>query len=807
MSGVEDANRADAARPRRVAGKGTAFRKPILAAALLAILAGGIPVGGAGAQDIGAGAMVEVDIAPQALDSALTALADQAGVQILFASGDVGDLRAPSVAGRYSLAQAFDLLLAGTGFTYEFTGERTVALKKLPAQSSGPAVLGPIAVYGAKNVTTLEDTTASVGVVTAEEVEKRELRSFRDAFRTLGNVMDADWPDAGFIIRGVNSEGLTPGGAPLASLYIDGAPQTVNGARRGARGLWDVEQLEVYRGPQSTLTGRAALAGAVYVKTRDPVFDQEAAVQGTFGSMNSKGGAFMVNTPVIEDQVAFRLAGEYEISENDIHYPTYERFSRFEEFVEDEYYQLRGKVLVMPKAMPDTSALLTYSFSHDSPYIDDIGGPVLGFDYSQHRGDFNVPVFSESRSTDTQNVSFEIVHDLNPAITLTSLTTYSFNDMDRSSVNEGTPGETNFLSGYVEQYIATQEIRANYDSGRWSGVAGVYVAQEESDGNFIRPNFFGFASDISRNQQKLFNAALFGEASYEFVPGWQIVAGGRVDHFDQESSNFFSRNGVATTDESTASNELVLLPKIGVITRLAPSQTVGFTVQKGFRNGGSAVQISTGRAFTFDPEYIWNYELSYKGSFLADRLQINANVFYATWKDQQVEVQEDPTDLTSDIVRNAASSTLKGFEFESRYDVTRDFSTFVSLGYVDTEFDEFVDATLGDLSGLPFPEAARWNLAFGGFYQSRSGLFVGADAKYVSRYLARFGNDPQEFLDGYWVGNLQFGYRQDDFDFTVFAENVFDNEYLVYNDRNTVGDIAASLGARRKVGVSINKHF
>lgn len=91
----------------------------------------------------------------------------------------------------------------------------------------------------------------------------------------MANVMDGDWADAGFIIRGVSSEGLVPGSAPLATLYIDGVQQTVRGARRGARGLFDVEQVEVYRGPQSTLSGRAAMAGAIYIKTKDPTFERK----------------------------------------------------------------------------------------------------------------------------------------------------------------------------------------------------------------------------------------------------------------------------------------------------------------------------------------------------------------------------------------------------------------------------------------------------------------------------------------------------------------------------------------------------
>ena len=160
---------------------------------------------------------VSLSIAPQSLDGALTALADQANLQILFTSDEVAGLSTGGLSGSYTASEALATLLAGTGLTYEFTGANVVALRRV-AEVGGTTTLPSLVVYGAKNTTTLEDTTASVGIVTAEEIEDHQIQSFRGAFRMMGNVMDGDWPDAGFVIRGVNSEGLTPGGAPLASL-------------------------------------------------------------------------------------------------------------------------------------------------------------------------------------------------------------------------------------------------------------------------------------------------------------------------------------------------------------------------------------------------------------------------------------------------------------------------------------------------------------------------------------------------------------------------------------------------------------
>lgn len=226
------------------------------------------------------------------------------------------------------------------------------------------------------------------------------MRGFRDSFHLLGNVRDADWTDAGFVLRGIISEGLTPGGTPLASYYVDGIQQTIQGTRRGSCGLWDTEQVEVYRGPQSTL------AGAIYVKTKDPVFRFEAVARGMGGEDELSTGAGMVNVPLIEEQVALRVAGEYQRSES-------------------------------------------------APDVSDIGGPVLGFAFDDDRGDFNTPIFSEVRRTTVHSGGLDVVQEATSALLLTAQSGFSRSATERPSVNAGTAGETNVLTGDFVQHLFT----------------------------------------------------------------------------------------------------------------------------------------------------------------------------------------------------------------------------------------------------------------------------------------------------------------------------------------------------------------
>ena len=750
-------------------------------------------------------ARIPFAIGPQPLTEALLQFKEQSQLQLAYATDDVRGLESQGVTGSHSPEEALTLLLDGTGLTFEFTAAQTVTIAKLSDTSSATVTALPtITVYGARTTQTLNDVTSSVGIVSDETIENRELLSFRDAFRMMGNVRDADWADAGFVIRGINSEGLTPGGAPLASVYVDGIQQTVQGARRGARGLWDVEQVEIYRGPQSTLAGRAALAGAIYVKTKDPTHDFEAAARALTGTDETHGGAAMVNVPVIQDQVALRLSAEYERSENDINYPTYEQFDLYDDFVEDEYFSLRGKALIEPANVPELRGVLTYSYSEDSPNVYDIAGPGLGFDFDEERGDFNTPVFTEVRRTNVHNGGLEVTYDLSDDLMLTSQTSYSRSDTERPSINVGSPGETDVTIGDFIQDLATQEFRLNYYGEQWQTTFGLYGAYEDDNGGYRRSAFGN--SDVSRSEVETWNVAAFGEATYEFLPSWKVVVGGRVDHTRQEGSNFFSRNGAVTTDFDYSLDDTVLLPKAGLIKEFGEDHQVGFTVQRAFRAGGASVQTSTGDIFDFDPEYAWNYELSYRGKFLDNRLNLSANAFYLDITDQQVEVLEDPLDSLSAYTTNAASSHAYGFEVEAQAYITPELSSFVSVGFVETEFDDFNDASAGDLSGLSFPEAPKWNIAAGAFYEHESGFFAGADAELTGDYQARIGFLPpaKEIIDGYIIANAQLGYRYKEWlTVKIFAENVFDEEYFVYNDN----DLAATVGLGRFVGVAMDVKF
>ncbi|MCY1502353.1 Vitamin B12 transporter BtuB [compost metagenome] len=772
-------------------------------------------------------------IPAQPLDDALAAYGIATGAQVLYDARLTKGLRSTAVDAVLTRQEALARLLSGSGLAHRFTGANTVTLQAEAPRSGQALELVPITVSGEKIERDLQQTTSSVAVVGAQQIEQVQLRSLPDTFRMMANVRDAASTDSGYIIRGINSEGVGgPAGRPLATLYVDGVAQTMQGARRGALGLWDVEQVEVLRGPQSTTSGRNALAGAIRIETKDPTFHWEGAARGTAGELDTRGYAAMISGPLVEDKLAFRIAAERSTAENGIDYPYFENAARGDEVAEDKYWQVRGKLLFQPHGEDGVRVLLSHSKSYDSPAGTSVDGPSAGVDYFDRVWGNNPmpelsPTLTEERSSTSYNTALEIVQPLGEGLSLTSLTTHVKTETSRPSVDLA------WLGGFDEEQIA-QELRLNWDNARFSAVTGLYINTGEDKGDSLRripgeylplvdPSLPGIPGSlltmIDSSKTEVDNYALFGEMNWRLDEHWTLIGGLRYDYERQKFKAAGSQELVfgsfpLFSDSSASDSDThydAWLPKAGVQYQIDAKQNVGFVVQRAYRGGGTATNYRTGESYEYDPEYAWNYELSYRSLWFDDRMRLNANLFYLDWDDQQVNVPQVPGDFTSDIVVNAGKSHVTGFEVELGLQPLAGLDTFASIGLAKTEFDEFYYVQNGvplDLAGEPFPQAPEWTAALGADYQHGSGWFVGGDLKYTGTTTSssRLNGLEEDRLPVYTVLNLRTGYAGDQWRLTLWANNVTDEEYFLYR-YDQPGAQVATVGRERVVGTTLDLTF
>ncbi len=737
------------------------------------------------------------------LDKKISAIAAQNGIALSFNPSLTKGLTSPAVSGDYTPKQVLDALLVDSQLMMIKKDDGSYTLVK----ASKDVTLKPIEVtgvlYGAKETSSLHQSSASVGIISDKEISYGQMSYIPQSLRRLANVEKGATNNTGIVIRGMNFEGFSPAGAPMGSIYVDGILQTRYNSRFGARSLFDAEQVEVYRGPQATLSGRAATAGAIYLKTKDPSFNKEIVLSGTLGNKGLKGTGFIVNTPLIEDEVALRIAGQFEEMTTEMDYPTYRNFDNYDEFRTELSGNLRAKLLFEPELLPDTSALLTYSYSKDRPN-ERLADPGPG-----NRGDFyQFSTFAEFREIDVHNLGFEVTHHINDALKLTSQTSVSHGITERESVDNGTSNIVNAFFGSYDDTLFSQELRLNYVQDQWSWVTGVFASYEDQDSEF-----FARLTEWGIEQEQFFyrettNLALFGEATYEFIPSWKFTLGARLDYLKEKTDEtdimrLYPANTLASFSTNQASiSEVNFVPKVALSKAFNQDHIAGVTYSQGFRTGGFYVNSGTGEAETYDAEYADNYELFYKGTFLNQRLRLNTNIFYTKYKDQQVESTPAPGLGSGTIVNNAASSYAFGFEFEPTFDVNNHLSVFTSVGYLRTKFEDFDHRTYGDLSGEQFPEAPKWSVAFGGLYQFDNGVYIGGDAKYLSGYTARFStNAPLDKIDSRFIANMQAGIKKENWELNVYAENLFDKEYYTMTELES-SPAFSQVGPSRLVGVN-----
>lgn len=341
-------------------------------------------------------------------------------------------------------------------------------------------VLDTFIVTGQKLERSLQDTKESVVVLTNEEFEARNLTALSDVIEQTPGISGDQF---GFRIRGVRSSdgAIQPNRGDLASVVVDGVT-TSGWVKSGAVGqLWDVSQVEVLRGPQSTNLGRNALAGAIIVNSNDPVYDNEGKVRvgfGTYGQREYKGVA---NINLLDGVSALRLSAEQSQSDGFI-----DNITRNEKDYggsENSVYRLKWLV------EPSDKLRMVLSYQHlENEYGD---SRVLLGEFDQ----------DDRKSTNDADASFKTQADLaslnldlkiNDSWALKSISAYQDGKRDRLSDTDSSPLAYGNGGGTViqdnEDTNWSQELRLNFNSDTVRGSTGLYYTSIEAKNNQIANN-------------------------------------------------------------------------------------------------------------------------------------------------------------------------------------------------------------------------------------------------------------------------------------------------------------------------------
>ena len=628
------------------------------------------------------------------------------------------------------------------------------------ASTDADARAEDIVIIGEKAQRTLQDTPTSVAVTTPERIRDENIQAIQDVYNRTANMSET-YGSAGFTIRGISNTGVGAGGnADTATVYVDGAPIPREALFGGPTDLWDIAQVEVLRGPQSTIQGLNALAGAVVITTRNPsVSDYGADARVLWTDRNDRTFSAALGGPLMRDELGFRISGERRADRGVIRNTTrggYDDALRT--------LNLRGKLLWAPQALPGLEVLASYNrVRRDGGYLYEYTRTDVPDFYDRRTGAGDQPSRGDIRSDiAVLNIGYEIA----PRLRLTSVT--SFNKVTSRATNDadGTAADLQVIDNLNRFRTWTQELRLNYVGERFDGVVGAWAYRRsgglDADNRLNIPTPVGtivallqgggfpaaaaqqvataYAAALPQipvaytgdQPQLVRTAALFADGRYRLTDRLSLIGGFRYDHEENRytaetvatfsgmlpSPAAFGAPGtllniavqqinlgvlglVAQASSARASNARrfdAFLPKAGLSMDWTPDLTTAFTVQRAYRSGGSSQNPARATLVPYDPEYSWNYEGSLRSRWLDGRLTVNANLFYMDWTDQQTNVFFGLNAYDYNTV-NAGKSHLYGFEVEAQGRISRALDAYVSVGHVRTEFDRF-DLPAGSTSTI-----------------------------------------------------------------------------------------------------------
>jgi iron complex outermembrane receptor protein len=618
------------------------------------------------------------------------------------------------------------------------------------AEESG-RVIEEILVTAEKREASAQETPIALTAFDQDALDARGIDNIEDLQFNIPNLVishNSQSPVTYAYIRGIGSDQLVAGFDPGVAYHIDGV--YVGQPSSMPVDMWDMERVEVLRGPQGTLYGRNTTGGSISVITAGPTDDLESNVDLTLGNYDRVRARAAVSGP-IADGISGRLAAIVDEADG------YQRNGVGEDADVTDHWAVRGKLGFELGESADL-VLTAQRFENQGNQGQRKREPFDSFVY-----DGAIPNSTDRRSVakdhpeklDLENnfLSARLTVDVGFA-DLVSITGYIENewfqtmDIDMSS----NPVQVQNWEMETEQF--TQEFQlVSTSSGPWTWIVGAFYFDEElsTDYNFEDTSIFGFqffnGGDLDTESM-----AVYGQASYDMRDGGtplRFTAGARYTT-DEKSIDEYQRIPQFALDLAGSDDKSwdEWTGKLGVDWFVSDDVMAYASVSHGYKGGG----FSMGQFDTYDPEFVDAFEVGVKSTLYDGRAQVNAAAFYYDYQDLQVNYLL----FTSFTTDNAAEATIQGLELEATLLATDQLTFFVSGNLLDAEFDEYlftVDPPIVDLSGEKMNRAPESSFNVGAQYDWPLGdagtLSARADYYWQDEMYLRVQNIPRHRASSY----------------------------------------------------------
>ncbi|NOX94624.1 MAG: TonB-dependent receptor [Alphaproteobacteria bacterium] len=738
------------------------------------------------------------------------------------------------------------------------------------AQPTNEAVLDVVVVTAQKRAENQQDVPIAITSLNSKTIERANLSNATQLTQLIpGLQVNGVVGDATpiYSLRGVSMFDFSFNQSSPVALYKDEVYKG-NFAIQGVE-LFDLERVEVLRGPQGTLYGKNTTGGAINLITKKPDYTVSGQLRAGYGNFNRREVDGAVQFPVIEDVLAVRGAFTYAKSDG-----WFENVSPGQPDLEGtDQWGARLSVLFEPSE--DLTFNLIASKSQQDPVnygilgrpgplgvgagvfadfnaIDPVANPQTDY-FRTGLADNQIEDPNPGRRKQTTNaVSLTANLDISPSLSVTSITSYDQGELFVPENTDGAPIQVIEIDYRGETTQFTQDLRlaTNFD-GPFNFIVGAYYQYEDVfndtelrffngidvntdgtidasdcvDGGFFLSCRYGNSFDQTRN-----STALYGDGSFEISPLLKLRGGIRVTREKADLDNFVAQvrsatgapiantiPGDPTNLNATFSNSLddtAVTGKVGVDFTPADDLLFYASYSQGFRAGAFNAQafFSIDEATTVDPETIDAFEVGFKTQLLGRRLQLNGAAFSYKYDNQQI-INVNPSNSAQQLI-NVDKSTINGAELELAARPFNNLTFTSSLSYLDAEFDEAIISG-ADVSGNTLPNAPKisgnvtvdWR-----FIDKPSfGAVLHLDGSFQSRQFFEPFNVERIEQSAYGIlnGNVTFEVIPEALEMSFWAKNITD-EFYITNAIDVVDGFGLDYihrGAPRSYGFNITYRY
>lgn len=700
-------------------------------------------------------------------------------------------------------------------FLSSFAIAQDTATGSEQAEKSNAEGLGDIIVTASRRATSLQKESRIVSALGSDELRRAGVTDATSlAASVTGVTVALTGPLLQPSIRGIGDRTVTATGDQVIATSVDGVfhsrPYTASVA------FYDLERVEILKGPQGTLYGRNATAGALNIITNKPNRELGGYLEGEYGNYNSKRFDGALNVP-LGDSLAMRFAGHWEDRDG---------------YLSDGYDDRNvaaGRLHILWNPSDRTSLLMSAEYSHQGGLgVASVPSPAVfsGNPWTGPTDPASLVLLTTSvpfgglyaaslqrdgfQDVDSTQISATLEHEFDWA-TLTVIPAYI----------HGHNKSLNYASGVVAFYADTVsdsysgEVRLSAPAGssvEW--VVGAYGSSESvhdiSQANVL-VNGITYSERPNLDDD---NWALFAEAKAPVLDRFRVIGGLRYT-YEKKTTGGFSGQApstpvtrlpiVATTGAPIDGSLTVrrLNWRAGFEYDVAPASMLYATVATGFKAGGF---FNSAAPNTYRPEKLTAYEVGIKNRFFDDKVQFNLEAFYWDYKDRQESFVSTVLPAGVAIVTvNAASVTLKGANASLAVQVTQDDQITGEVEYLDTKYDSFVynPVHLGPpgappVTGCPATAGALFDTVdCSGFGLARAPKWSG---RVAYRHIQPLSNGSElelsvsgSFSSSYWLSNDFFttlkenGYFSSDASLTWRSS---ENRYSITAFMKNIGDVA-----------------